>query len=224
MRYAGALAGVVIAQLKREGAPVLVPGWGALPLDMRTTVQPYTGPDHQGVLQSLAHYHSLPFFANGGASDSKAVDQQAALEAALTLFHNAVIGSHVVHDVGYLESGLTYSLAQLVTCNEILSWIKRSLAPVTINEDTLALDLIDEKGPDGQYIDCEHTFEHFREHWYPGLLSRTNHQEWREAGRTTLAERAAEKVDAILASHQPDGLPERVAAAIREIVATADRS
>jgi trimethylamine--corrinoid protein Co-methyltransferase len=224
MRYAGALAGVVVAQLKREGAPVFVPGWGALPLDMRTTVQPYTGPDHQGVLQSLAHFHGLPFFANGGASDAKVVDQQAALEASLTLFHNAIIGSHVVHDVGYLESGLAYSLAQLVICNEILSWIKRSLAPVTINEETLALDLIDEKGPDGQYIDCEHTFDHFREHWYPELLSRTNHREWADAGRTTLAQRAAEKVDAILASHQPDRLSEEVAAEIGEIVLAAGRS
>jgi trimethylamine--corrinoid protein Co-methyltransferase len=221
MRFAGALAGLVIAQLKNAGTPVFVPGWAALPLDMRTTVQPYTGPDHQGVLQSMAHYHRLPFFAMGGASDSKVVDQQAALEAALTLFHNVMIGSQVVHDVGYLESGLAYSLAQLAICDEILSWIKRSLKPVVMDEDTLALDLIDEKGPDGQYIDCEHTFDHFREHWYPDLLSRANHSEWSAGGSATLAERAADKVDAILGSHQPEGLPDDVAAAVRGIVAAA---
>ena len=166
----------------------------------------------------------LPLACVASRSDSKVVDQQAALEAALTLFHNVMIGSHVVHDVGYLESGLAYSLAQLVICDEILAWIKRSLAPVVIDETTLALDLIDEKGPDGQYIDCEHTFDHFREHWYPELLSRTGHSEWSAAGSTTLAERAAEKVDTILVSHQPEGLPDDVAAAIRGIVAAAVES
>jgi len=106
----------------------------------------------------------LPLACVASRSDSKVVDQQAALEAALTLFHNVMIGSHIVHDVGYLESGLVYPLAQLVICDEILAWIKRSLGPVVIDEAPLALDLIDEKGPDGQYIDCEHTFDHFREH------------------------------------------------------------
>jgi trimethylamine--corrinoid protein Co-methyltransferase len=221
MRYAGALAGLVIAQLKNEGAPVFMPGWGALPLDMRTTVQSYTGPDHQGVLQSLNHYHGLPMFANGGSTDSKIVDQQAALEACLTMFHNAIVGSHVVHDVGYLESGMTYSLAQLVICNEALTWIKRSLCPIVVNEETLAVDLIDEQGPDGQYIDSDHTFEHFREHWYPELLSRSDYPNWAAASQT-LVEQAAAKVDAILAEHQPSGLPEDVAAAIRGIVQRAE--
>ena len=112
MRMAGSLAGLTIAQLKREGAPVFIPGWGALALDMRTTVQSYTGPDHQGVTQSLAHYLKLPMFAEAGTTDSIALDEQAASEAALTLLFNAVAGSQVIHDVGYLESGLTFSLAQ----------------------------------------------------------------------------------------------------------------
>ncbi len=30
MRLAGSLAGLVIAQLKREGSPVFIPSWGAL--------------------------------------------------------------------------------------------------------------------------------------------------------------------------------------------------
>ena len=145
------------------------------------------------------------------------VDQQAALAATLTLFHNVIIGSHIVHDVGCLESGLAYSLAQLVICEEILAWIRHSLKPVVTDEAILALDLIDEKGSDGQYIDCERTFDYFREHWYPELWSGTSDSEWSAAGSTTLAEQAAEKVDVILVSHQPKGLPDDVAAAIRGV-------
>jgi trimethylamine--corrinoid protein Co-methyltransferase len=101
-------------------------------------------------------------FAFGGCSESKLVDQQAGIEAALTLMANALAGSRLVHDLGYLESGLTGSLAQLVICDELVSWIRTSLTQVEINEETLALDAIDEAGPDGHFIESEHTLPHFR--------------------------------------------------------------
>ena len=141
MRLAGALAGLVIAQLKHEGTPVFIPGWGALALDMRSAVQVYTGPDHQGVAQSMAHHLDLPMLALGGATDAKLVDQQAGIEAALTLMLDAVVGSQLVHDIGYLESGLSGSLAQIVICDEILTWVKRALYPVEITSETLALEV-----------------------------------------------------------------------------------
>jgi trimethylamine---corrinoid protein Co-methyltransferase len=218
VRMAGALAGLVIAQLNNEGAPVVLPGWGALALDMRTTVQSYTGPDHQGVTQSIAHFLNMPMFANAGASDSKLVDQQAGIEPALTLLFNSLAGSQIVHDVGYLESGLSGSIAQIVICDEILSWIKRALKPVEINQETLALDLINEIGPDGQYIDTEHTFRHFKEQWHPTLFDRNNFQGWENKGGKTLLERAAERVEKILANHKPDLLPKEIQKQIRSYV------
>lgn len=218
MRIAGSLAGLVIAQLNNEGAPVFIPGWGALALDMRTTVQSYTGPDHQGVTQSMAHYLNLPMFANAGSSDSKLVDQQAAIEAALTLLFNAVAGSQIVHDVGYLESGLSGSLAQIVMCDEIIAWIKRALRPVEISEETLALDLIDQIGPDGQYLDSDHTLDHFRDQWHPTLFDRNNYQGWESKGSKTLADRAAERVDKIISSHIIDPLSDDIQKVIRSFV------
>jgi trimethylamine---corrinoid protein Co-methyltransferase len=218
VRLAGSLAGLVIAQLNNEGAPVFIPGWGALALDMRTTVQSYTGPDHQGVTQSMAHYLNLPMFANAGASDAKLVDQQAGIEAALTLLFNSVVGSQIIHDVGYLESGLSGSLAQVVICDEIITWIKRALKPVEIDEETLALDLVNEIGPDGQYLDSEHTFRHFREQWHPNLFDRNNFQGWESKGSKTLAERAAEQVDKILSKHKPEQLSEEIKKEIRSYV------
>ncbi len=218
MRLAGALVGLVIAQLKRPGTPVFIPGWGALALDMRTAVQIYTGPDHQGVAQSMAHHLNLPMLALGGATDAKLVDQQAGIEAALTLLHNAVSGSHLVHDIGYLESGLSGSLAQIVICNEILTWVKRALLPVEVSPESLALDLVHQAGPDGQYLDKKHTLRHFREQWHPLLFERENYEGWFKKGGQTLAERAAHRVDEILSSHQPEPLPPRVRQQLREIV------
>jgi trimethylamine---corrinoid protein Co-methyltransferase len=218
MRLAGSLAGLVIAQLKNEGTPVFIPGWGALALDMRTTVMSYTGPDHHGVTQSLAHYLKLPMFAKAGVSDAKLIDQQAGIEAALTLLFDAVVGSQIVHDIGYLESGMTSSLAQIAICNEIITWIKRALQPIEISDETLALDLIDEVGPDGQYLNSEHTLHHFREQWHPELFDRNNYQGWDSKGSKTLAERAAEQVEKILSTHKPERLNEDVQEKIRSYV------
>jgi trimethylamine--corrinoid protein Co-methyltransferase len=218
IRLAGSLAGLVIAQLKREGTPVLIPGWGALAMDMRTAVQIYSGPDHQGVAQAMAHYLNLPMLALGGATDAKLVDQQAGIEAALTLMFDAIAGSQLVHDIGYLESGLSGSLAQIVVCDEILNWIKRALVPVDVSPETLALDLIQMAGPDGQYLDKKHTVQHFRDQWHPLLFDRYNYEGWVNKGSQTLAERAAHRVDEILETHEPDPLPGNVRQAIRAIV------
>jgi trimethylamine--corrinoid protein Co-methyltransferase len=219
---AGALVGLVLSQLKREGTPYIMPGWGGNMLDMRTTVQPYADPDKRCLASDFVHYLGLPMFALAGCSDSKTVDQQAAAEAALTLMTDTLSGGHIVHDLGYLESGMTGSLAQLAICHEILGWLEHFVDSVVIDDETLALDLIDEIGPDGYYLDCDHTYRHFRERWYPNLFDRNNYEEWYHSGARTLAERAAEQVDTILTSHKPEPLPQGVAKRIRLTVQRAE--
>ncbi len=219
---AGALVGLVLSQLKREGAPFIMPGWGGNMLDMRTTVQPYSDPDKRAMAPDFVHYLGLPMFALAGCSDSKAVDQQAGIEAALTLMTDALCGANIIHDLGYLESGLTGSLAQLAICNEILGWLSHFVKGVDTSDESLALDLIDEIGPDGQFLECDHTYDHFRERWYPGLFDRQNYDGWLGDGGKTLAERAADRVQTILAEHKPTPLPEDVAQQIRRIVQKAE--
>ncbi|MGA9349335.1 MAG: trimethylamine methyltransferase family protein [Anaerolineae bacterium] len=219
---AGVLAGLVLSQLKREGAPFIVPGWGGEGLDMRTMVGPYCHPDARGMAQELAHYYNLPFFGLAGASEAKLVDGQAGAEAALTMMVDTLAGANLIHDLGYLESGLTFSLAQLVICDEIVSWLKHFMAGVEINDETLALDLIDQVGPDGQYLDAEHTRDHFRQRWYPRVFERNSYSNWRAKGGKSLAERAAERVEEILAEHQPEPLPDDVAQTIKAIVRRAE--
>lgn len=220
---AGTLTGLVVSQLKREGAPVIIPGWGGSGLDMRTMVQPYAGPDRRGVAEALAHYYGLPMFSLAGASDAKVVDQQAAAEAALTLMVDTLAGGNIIHDMGYLESGLTGSLAQLAICDQIVGWIKHFQREMEISDETLALDLIAEQGPDGQFLDSDHTLTHYRERFYPRLFERYNHADWLGRGGTTLAERAADQIDEILAGDQVEPLSGDVARRVHEIVERAEQ-
>jgi len=215
---AGVLVGLVLSQLKRQGTPFIIPGWGGNMLDMKTTIQPYSDPEKRGQAIDFAHYLGLPTFSLGGCSESKVVDQQAAAEAALTLFTDALFGGNLIHDIGYLESGLSGSLPQLAICNEIISWLEAFMKEVEINDDTLALDLIDEVGPDGQYLDNPHTMKHFRERWYPKLFDRSNYDGWRKKGSKNLGERATVEVEKILAEHKPEPLPADIAKAVHAVV------
>ena len=214
---AGALVGLVLSQLQREGAPFIMPGWGGNMLDMRTTVQPYADPDKRALAPDFVHHLGLPMFALAGCSEAKVVDQQAAAEAALTLMTDALCGANIVHDLGYLESGLTGSLAQLAICDEILSWLQHFTRGVDVSDEALALDLIDEVGPDGNFLESEHTYAHFRERWYPRLFERDNYEGWVAAGGKTLVERAAERVESILSEYAPEPLPDDVAGQVRAI-------
>ena len=219
---AGVLVGLVLSQLKREGAPFITSGMSGGELDMRTMVGPYCGPDYRGIAHALAHHYKLPQFGLGGCSESKLVDQQAAAEAALTLMAETLGGANLIHDLGYLESGLCGSLAQLVICNEMVGWIEKIMAPVEINDETLALDLIDEIGPDGQFLDSDHTLRFFRKRWYPDVFERGNYDQWQALGAKSLGERAAEKVQKILDQPRPDLLPQDLRQKIKDIVRRAE--
>lgn len=215
---AGVLAGLVLANLVREGTPLVVPGFGGEFLDLRTMVDPYAEPDSLGVVPSLAHHYDLPMFALAGGSDSKTVDQQAATDAALTMLLTALAGGHLIHDSGYLESGLTGSLAQLVICDEIAAWIRAAIAPVEMDDEALALDLVHDLGPDASFLEVQHTLDHFREHWYPSLIDRLGRPAWLARGGATLGERAIARVETILSSHQAPPLPEAADLAITAIL------
>lgn len=213
---AGLFVGLVLSQLKRAGAPYIVSGMDSASLDMKTMVSPYAYPE-RGLTRSMVQRYRLPAFALSGATDAKVLDQQAAAEAALCLMADVLIGGNIIHDLGYLESGLTYSFAQLAICNEMVSWIKAFYNPIEVNEETLALAVVERVGAEGQYLKDKHTRKHYRDHWYPALFERGNYRDWLEKGGKTLAERAAEQVDALLEEHAPEPLPQDVQAQLSRI-------
>jgi trimethylamine--corrinoid protein Co-methyltransferase len=216
--FAGVLVGLVLSQLKREGAPVIVSGMPAGgTLDMRTLVTSYCEPERT-ITTALSHHYGLPMFAIAGASEAKTFDQQAAAEGALSLVVETLAGSNIIHDLGYLESGLTFSFAQLLLGNEVVSWIKAFAKGYEVNKETLALDLIAELGPEGNFLNTPHTLKHYRERWYPSLFERATYANWLSKGGKSLVERAKEKIDSVLAEHKPEPLPVKTRERLREIV------
>jgi trimethylamine--corrinoid protein Co-methyltransferase len=215
---AGELAGLVLAQLKREGAPIILTGGVNDELDMRSMVDVYGAPENRVMLVELAHYYGLPVFGLAGCSDAKIPDEQAAAEAAFSLILETLCGAGMAHDVGYLENGMCNSWEQIVICDELINYVKRFMQGLDINEETLALDVIDEIGPHGDFLGAKHTKRHFKEDWYPKLFDRWNFDVWATAGSKTLRQRARERVDEILENHKPEPLLADVQAKIDAIV------
>lgn len=216
---AGQLAGVVLAQLKREGAPILLSNMGGTSMDLRTMVSIYGSPDAAGMGWALAHSFGLPIFGTAGCSDSKVFDAQAAADAALTLFANAIAGANLIHDIGYLDAAMTGSLELVAYCDDVIGWLKRYLRPPVVDEESLALDVIAAVGPDGGFLDQDHTIRHMREDWRPALFDRFDFPRWEAAGATTLQQRANKKVRELLARSAPAPLPPNVVREIEGVIA-----
>jgi trimethylamine--corrinoid protein Co-methyltransferase len=215
---AGQLAGLVLSQLKREGSPFIrsKPGGGSM--DMRAMVGSYAAPDGGPFGWDLAHHYGMPIFGTAGCSDAKVFDAQAAAEAALTLFADAVGGANLIHDVGYLDCAMTGSLELVLFCDEIIGWLRRYLRKLDISEETLALDLIHEVGPDGHFLETEHTLRHVREDWLPTVSDRFAYHRWAAEGATTLQQRANQAVREVIGNHRAAPLPRDVVKRINAVI------
>jgi trimethylamine--corrinoid protein Co-methyltransferase len=215
---AGALLGIVLSQLVNEGVPVAIPGWNGGPYNLKTMVGNYVLADEQGVPTSMGKYYNLPVFGLGGSTDSKAMDQQCAFEATISLVTSLLHGANIIHDVGFMDAGMQGSLQLIAICNEILGFLRAATKGVEVNDETLALDVVEELGPAGSYLGHEHTLRHYREPYYSKLVDKNPFSVWESRGATTMEGRAGKWIDEILESHRAEPLPEDAQKAIKSVV------
>jgi len=218
------LSGLVIAQIKNKGAPVIY-GGASSPMDMRAGKYIYMGPEcklSHIALKEISSYYRLPNFSTGGCTDSKVLDQQAATEASQSILLTGLTKSNLIHDVGFVESGFTACWELIVMADEIIDEAKCFLKGMDINKETLALEVIDKEGPGGNFLQAEHTLKHFKEIWYPKLINRNNHDKWVQDGSKTLGDLLNEKVKWILENHKAEPLPGEVKRQIGRILEKAE--
>jgi trimethylamine--corrinoid protein Co-methyltransferase len=80
-----------------------------------------------------------------------------------------------------LDSGNSISYEQFIIDNEILGMVHRLIRGVDVDQETLAVDIIENVGPGGNYITEEHTINYmFRQFFYPSLVIRMNFDRWQE--------------------------------------------
>ena len=209
---AESLSVLVIHQLKREGAPLILcgaHGW----LDMTSAINVYAAPGRlmtQAALTAFYQHFGIPTWGFGGCTDAQVFDQQAGMEFAMLNLWASLCGVNLAHDTAYMGSGMIGCLRSLVYNDEIIGYVRHILCRgVIVNRETQAIDVLDRVGPGGHFMMDEHTLRHFREElWRPTLSNRDRHEAWKEKGAKTVGEKADEKVREILDKHNPKSLPQ----------------
>lgn len=198
---AEALAGILIHQLEEPGAPV-ISGSAILPMDLRQANLAYGSPEY--MLAGLGasdyfRYIGIPSWVGAGCSDSHQFDAQAAAEVGANLMVSALAKTPFVHNLGFLSGGRTGSLEILTLCDEMIGWISKMANGISVNSETLALEVIQRAVPNNDFLTDPHTQARFlTENWYPNLSERSDAEAWQESGGFDMQARIKQKLRDIL--------------------------
>jgi len=158
-------------------------------------------------MAQMAQHYKLPFFGTAGCSDAKSDDDpQAVIEATFSCLSSGLSGANLVHDFGLLDHSALISPKYLVLVDEILSMVRHYMRGIVVNDETMALDLIDRVGPAGNYLEAAHTRRNFRTVWYSKLFDRTTYDVWRQQGGKRMSDLLREKTRSLMAG-DPEMLP-----------------
>jgi trimethylamine--corrinoid protein Co-methyltransferase len=195
------LAGIVINQLLEPGRPCVFNLGLAHTFDMRNSIAVTGGPENHlfaRISGMMGRYYGSPS-ASWVSTESMCADSQAALEKMCGFLTHLQSGVSNIWAVGQLESELAFSPSQAVIDNEIITYVKRYLKGVEVNEDTLAIELSREVGISGSFLDRYHTLENFQDELFlPGILNRKVRENWKVHGSKTLSEVAEEKAGELI--------------------------
>ncbi|MEZ4767094.1 MAG: trimethylamine methyltransferase family protein [Caldilineales bacterium] len=201
------LAGIVMAQLVRPGAPVLFGGAPAA-FHMRETTSPMSAVEAMRLdlaYAAIGKHLGLPTQTYLGMSENRAVDAQAGAESFGGALLAALAGINSVSGAGMLDYTSAFSLAKLVLDNELCGQalqLARTADPVG---DLPIDELVAAQLAEGNLLTAEHTLAHWRDWLYlPGpVWDRSGWDAWTKAGSKTLRQRADEEVDQRIAAWQP---------------------
>jgi len=223
---ANILCGITLAQMVNPGTPCIYAIASGI-LDMATTNYSGGAPEttllHAATAQ-VAHYYNLPF-QGGTGIDATIPDAQAGYERALQVLGCALSGTNFIHlSVGMMEQMLLASYEQCVIDNEILGAALHIARGVEVNHDALAVDVIREVGPGGNFLAHDHTLKNFRRvGWFPKVTNRKKWDDWMDDGGKSMRQRANERAREILAEHHPQHLPDDIALEIDKMAESAQK-
>ena len=218
------LGGLVIQEATSPGAPVVYAAVVGT-IDFRTGLgMPSPEKDLMNLgLNQVAHHYDLPseIFVTGGTA-AKVLDTQAGYERARIILTHLLTVPDIALGMGALEGSRMTSAEALVIDNEIIDYALRFIEGFEVNNDTLAVDIIDKVGPGGIFLGEKHTAQHFRERWMSRLSDISSYETWEKRGSKAIDEIAREKVREILATHKVTPLPEDVEEEIGHILRRAE--
>lgn len=201
------LSGVVLAQCINPGTPVIY-GGAPVQFDMRFGTTPFSAVEATMISAAYAQmgkYFGFPTHTYAALSDSKVIDMQAGIETGISGVIAQLAGINVISGVGALDFVNTFSIEKLVIDHEVCGTLLRLHRGIDCSPESLAIDLITELGPGGNYLEAEHTMKWFKkEPFIPSqVIDRRDRGGWDAEGKKDVFTRAREKVCEIRENHLP---------------------
>ncbi len=201
------LSGVVLAQCVNPGTPVVY-GGAPVHFDMHYGTIPLSAVEATMVAAAysqMGKYFGMPTHTYAALSDSKVVDMQAGFETGISGVIAQLAGINMISGVGSLDFVSSFSLEKLIIDHEICGMALCLHRGIDCSPESLAVDVINELGPGGVYLESEHTFRHFKtEPFIPStVVDRRDRGSWDAEGQKDIFQRARERVKEIQETHIP---------------------
>lgn len=214
------LAGLMVVDGIRPGAPCI---YAFMPFisDLRTGAMSGGGGEaaiaSAAAAQLLAHL-GLPSTVSAGMTDSKISDAQAGYEKGYTVALAGHAGADMINlSVGMLGSIMVASPEAMVIDDDMCGAILRSIKGIEVSDATLDLGSVERVVTQhGHYLGEAETLRRMKsDFYYPALADRQSVDEWLDAGRRSIWDRAQDRVAEILAGPPPTHLGRKSEDAIR---------
>jgi len=216
------LAAICLAQLVKEGIPILSSG-SLMCFNMRYATSECAGPDAalmtSGYIQLHRQYYHLPVRAHSGITSSKKMDYQAGYEHTLSFLLNALSGVNVVSQaMGCLDNLMTVSYEKTVIDDELVERVRRTMDGVTIDDASRSIDVIMEVGHGENYILHDSTLMSYKQNWEPRFSDWEPYEIWEESGKVDIERKARTKVKEILEYAEKPILDEDTAQQLKRFI------
>jgi trimethylamine--corrinoid protein Co-methyltransferase len=215
------ISALALIQVATPGAKVFYSG-GPATIDLRTGAYTATSPEAiwlRTMVGRMAAYYGLPSIVGAGAASAKVPGSQAAWENALSFLLPTLAGADILFGMGLLDGSNLLTYEQIILDAEIGAMLRVLLSDVGHGPEAFALDLIQEMGPGGVFLDQEHTVKHMRGALsLPAVSDRDSYDEWQHKGKLDRVAVARQKVREILDTHRPPALSDSTRETMAEIV------
>jgi trimethylamine--corrinoid protein Co-methyltransferase len=179
------LAGLLLAQLARPGAPIIL---GSLPMyfDMKTMVDFY---DPQTILvdlacaEMMAHYQ-IPHAGTSGSGEGWGADVLAASVSWMNQLASVMGRVGLAPFVGSSLNSKAFSPALTVYGDEVIGQSRLFAQGFAVDETSLgALEAIDQFRDEGHFLTAPSTLSRYKNAYYPSLFPHIGLEKWVENGR-----------------------------------------
>ena len=213
------ISATALLQLAYPGAPVFYAA-AQTASDLRSGAYTGGGPEdflYGAATNVIADFYNIPLSMGSFATGAKEPNWQAGLENSLSTMMACIVMSDMLLGAGFLHGSRIWSYAEMMLDCEIFSIIHKMMQGILVNDETIAMDVIAQVGPGGNFLTQKHTRQHMRELFLPQFMDRRPYSEW-ETHKDDSRDWAQQKARNILAKHQPDPLDLAVSSELANII------